>query len=332
MLLPANFDPSQELVATRFFPAHDMNYEPGSPVKLTELGKDREDGTLDQDTALRLWMVGYLVYAKDYRPTPTETPEEEAARVVTMEELGGGWYLLTTPWGGEGERIQGKDAAEERRAELIAKGDTKGVTVTETGNGWYEVNAPWEDEPRKVHGREAADVEEAMLIQDGPPDGWKPETAEEKAARLQAAADRQAAQEKAERDAQEAKEREEREAQEAAEREAAEKAQAEADAARAAELEAAGITVTAKGGGYYEVASPTLEEPAKVRGKDAADAKVAELVAAYQAGQGGGEQQQAPADQDQQQGDATQQGGAGEGATDEAPADTTQQDKAEGEA
>lgn len=301
MLLPANFDPTQELVAARFFPAHDMEYGPGDTVKLTELGRDREDGTLDTDTALRLWMVGYLVYAKDYRPTPTETPQDEAARLVQMEDVGNGWYLLTTPWGGEGEKVHGQEAAEERRAELIAKGDTKGVTLTEGENGWYEVNAPWLDEPRKVHGSEAADVEEAMLIQDGAPAGWVPETAEEKAARLQADADRIAAQEQADQDAKDAEERAQQEAQDKADREAAEKAEAE----RAAALEAAGITVTTKGGGYYEVASPTLAEPVKVRGKDAADAKVGELLEAHQASQTiTNGQQQEPAELVAVEGDA----------------------------
>lgn len=275
--LPSAFDPSQPLVATRFFPAHDMEFGPGDPVKLTKLGEEREDGTLETDTALRLWLVGYIDYESNYRPTLAETPQAEAERVVQMEELGGGWYLITTPWGPEGERVQGKEAAEERRAAIVAKGDTKGVTLTEGENGWYEVSAPWLDEARKVHGREAAEVEEAMLIQDGPPAGWVPETAEEKAARLQAAADRQAAQEKAEREAEEAAARAAQEAQEKAEREAAEKAEAE----HAAALVAAGIVITAKGGGYYEVASPTLAEPIRLRGKDAVDAKVAELLAAH---------------------------------------------------
>lgn len=278
MRLPAQFDATQPLVATRFFPAHDMNYEPGDPVQLTELGKEREAGTIEQDTAIRLWMVNYLTYAKDYLPTPAETLQDEAARLVQMEDVGGGWYLITTPWGPEGEKVQGQEAAEARRAAIVAKGDTKGVTLTEGENGWYEVSAPWEDEPRKVHGHAAAEVEEAMLIQDGPPAGWVRETAEEKAARLQADADRVAAQEKAEQDRKDAEAQAEKDAQEKAEREAAEKAEAE----RAAALTAAGITVTAKGGGYYEVASPTLAEPARVRGKDAADAKVAELLAAHQ--------------------------------------------------
>lgn len=336
--LPSQFDPSRELVATRFFPAHDMDFQPGDPVKLTKLGDEREDGTLETDTALRLWLVGYLDYKENLRPTPAETPQQEAERVVQMEDVGGGWYLITTPWGGEGEKVQGKEAAEERRAAIVVKGDTKGVTLTDTGNGWYEVAAPWEEEPRKVHGQEAAAVEEAMLIQDGPPAGWVPETAEEKAARLQADADRVAAQEKAAREAKEAEERAAQEAQEKADREAAEKAEAE----RAAALEAAGITVTAKGGGYYEVASPTLAEPVKVRGKDAADAKVGELLEAHQATQvltNGQDQVQqeepapAAADGDQDQvGDQPQDEGPGEGATDEAPAEGVAQAKAEGEA
>ena len=105
-----------------------------------------------------------------------------------------------------------------------------------------------------------------------------------------------------EREAKEAEERAAQEAQDKADREAAEAAERE----HAAALEAAGITVTAKGGGYYEVASPTLEEPAKVRGKDAADAKVAELLEAHQATQGTGTdgQQQEPAELEPVEGDA----------------------------
>jgi hypothetical protein len=314
MLLPANFDPSKELVAARFFPAHEMNYGPGDTVKLTKLGDDREDGTLDTDTALRLWMVGYLVYADTYRPTPTETPQDEAERLVKMDDMGGGWFLLTTPWGPEGEKVQGKEAAEARRAELIAKGDTKGVTITGGDGGWYEVNAPWLDAPMKVQGKEAAAVEEALLIEDGPPEGWVPETPEDKAARLQADADRLAAVEKAEAEAKAAEEKAALEAKERAEREALEAAAT----ARTAALEAAGIVVTTKGGGYYEVSAPGLEEPAKVRGKEAADAKADELLAAM------------PATVATPVPDQTQDSGAGEGATDQAPAETTHQDGAEG--
>ncbi len=332
MLLPAMFNPAEELVAARFFPAHDIEYGPGDTVKLTELGKDREDGTLDQDTALRLWLVGYLVYAKDYRPTPMETPQQEAERVVSMEDVGNGWYLLTTPWGGEGEKVHGKEAAEERRAELIAKGDTKGVTITGGDGGWYEVNAPWLEEPVKVQGKDAAAVEEAMLIQDGPPAGWVPETDEEKAARLQADADRLAAQEQAERDRVAAEEKATQDANDAAEREAAEKAAAD----RTAALDAAGIVITAKGGGYYELAAPSLAEPVKVRGKEAADTKADELLAAHQEAPAATETGQDgvivdDASNQDQVGDQPQGEGPGEGATDEAPAEGVAQDKAEGE-
>lgn len=304
MLLPANFDPNKPLVASRFFEAYDMNFQPGDTAKLTELGKDREDGTLDQDTALRLWLVGYLLYEADYRPTPTETPEQEGERLVKLEDLGGGWYLITTPWGQPGEKVQGLEAAEERRAAIIAKGDTKGVTITGGDGGWYAVDAPWLDEPVKVQGLEAAQVEEAMLIQDGPPEGWTPETAEEKAARLQADKDRQEAQAKAEADAKAA---EEKAAADAAAKEAADKAAAD----RAAALEAAGIVVTATGGGWYTVAAPWLETPTKVQGGPAADAKADELLAAKPA--------DGAQDQDTTQGDQAQGDGAGEGATAEVP-------------
>ncbi len=121
-LIPSMFDPSQELVAARFFDAHDKSYEAGDDVSVAPIGKDRGKSDVEYDIALRLWLVGYIVYKKDWRPTPVETPEQEAERVVTMEDTGNGWYLITTPWGEEGEKVHGKEAAEARYAEIVAQG------------------------------------------------------------------------------------------------------------------------------------------------------------------------------------------------------------------
>jgi hypothetical protein len=241
MLLPANFDPTKPLSAARFFEAYDLTFQPGDDVPAAALGADRGEKELDFETALRLWLVGYLVYKKDATPTPAETAAEAAERLVKMEDVGGGWWLITTPWGNEGEKVQGKDAAEARRQEIVVKGDTKGVVVTAGGGGWYSITAPWLDDPVRVQGKAAAAVEESMLIEDGPPAGWVPETADAKAARIQAATDAkaalaqqeadEAARVKAEADAVAARDQAEKDAQAAAERAAAEEAQAAADKA-----------------------------------------------------------------------------------------------------
>ncbi|MFL6864116.1 MAG: hypothetical protein ACJ8DZ_14065 [Allosphingosinicella sp.] len=100
----------------------------GDPIAI--VGEPKERGEVTEDQARRLWSGGTFVYAHEARPTPVESPEEAARRLTTMEDLGGGWYLINSPRLPEGEKVQGEDAATARRDALIAEGIPDGQTGT----------------------------------------------------------------------------------------------------------------------------------------------------------------------------------------------------------
>lgn len=315
---PRLFDKTRGLVMARFATLYEHDMNAGDPLTIVAERGDGK-GEVELDMAIRLWLSGQAVYASDATATPQETPEQAAERLVVMEPMPGGYYLIRAPWLGEGEKIRGKDAANQRRAEIVAKGDTKGVTVTGGDGGWYEVKAPWIDEAEKVQGKDAAEARSDQLIAEGPPEGWVQLTDEEKAAiakqKEEQAAALQAAREEADRVAKEGRKADEAAIAAAKEREAealkaratelgftdeewaavaeADRAQALSDreaanAAKAAEekaapVDAAAFTATAGPGGWFTISGPgiTDDAPVKVQGQAAADAKVAELAKAY---------------------------------------------------
>lgn len=230
-LNPRLFDRTRPLVMARFAQLLEHEMSAGDP--LTIVDEPSGKGEVTDDIALRLWLSRVAVYADQANPTPIETPQQEAERVVVMEELGGGWYLIRAPWLGEGVKVQGKDAADKLRAAFVAKGDTKGVTIEPLGGGWWAVQAPWLDDPTKVQGTDQAEHTADLLIAAGPPAGWRPLTAEEKQAAAEQASLLDEARAQAEADAAAAaeKDRLEQEAAAKARQEEAERAAAEAAAA-----------------------------------------------------------------------------------------------------
>lgn len=120
LLDPASFDESKPLVMGRFNTVNGHALAPGEPITISEDPKER--GEVTRDTAVRLWSGGTFIYAADARPTPVESPQDAARRLLVMHDLDGGWYLISGPWLGEGEKVQGKDAADKRFAELIEAG------------------------------------------------------------------------------------------------------------------------------------------------------------------------------------------------------------------
>lgn len=120
MLDPATFDPAQPLVMGRFNTVNGFAITPGDPISITE--DPKAPGEVTVDSAVRLWSGGTFIYAKDARPTPVESPQDAARRLARMEDLGGGWYLITAPWMGEGEKLQGQEAAQTRFEEVIEAG------------------------------------------------------------------------------------------------------------------------------------------------------------------------------------------------------------------
>lgn len=117
---PSKFDPSKSLVMGRFNTVGGHALAAGSALTIVEEPKERGEVTLE--TATRLWASGTFVYADKAHPTPVESPQDAARRLVAMEETGNGWYLIRAPWLGEGEKVQGREAAEARKAELIEAG------------------------------------------------------------------------------------------------------------------------------------------------------------------------------------------------------------------
>lgn len=168
-LSPAYFKAEEPLVATR---------------QLTVLGVELQRGSdipqdLDLGIRRRLWQTTRAVYKKDFTPTPVESAEDEAARLVTMEgPLPGGYYHINAPWMAEPEKVRGKVPAERRRDEIVAYGDPKGVFVSEAGGGWYHIDAAWLPEAEKVQGKDEAEARADELRAEGAPAGFDPAIAE----------------------------------------------------------------------------------------------------------------------------------------------------------
>lgn len=179
---PRLFDRTRPLAMARFATLYEHEMAAGDPLTIIDGETGGDKGEIPLGIAVRLWVSGQAVYADDLRPTPFLSPEQEAARVVTLEPTGGGWYIISAPWLDEGVKVRGKEEAETRRDEIVKRGDTKGVTVTGGDGGWYEVAAPWADEPEKVQGQDAANARADELIAAGPPQGWRKLSAEEIAA------------------------------------------------------------------------------------------------------------------------------------------------------
>jgi hypothetical protein len=94
----------------------------GDPLSIVETETPEVRGAVTVDLAERLWASGKSVYAEDFRPTPVETPEQEAARVVEMDDLGNGRYLIRAPWLGKSEKVRGQAKAQARYAAVVAAG------------------------------------------------------------------------------------------------------------------------------------------------------------------------------------------------------------------
>lgn len=127
---PNAFDASKPIVMARFNTVGGHALATGEPLKIVDDPKER--GEVSLETATRLWAGGTFVYAGEARPTPVESPQDAARRLVEMDELGGGWFLIRAPWLGEGEKVQGREDAEKRRGEIIAAGQPAEIDATAT--------------------------------------------------------------------------------------------------------------------------------------------------------------------------------------------------------
>jgi hypothetical protein len=129
-LSPRYFLKDEPLVARKVLLFNGTDLNPGDPIP-DDLGVGNK---------LRLWTSGRAVYAKDYRPSPTQddmagdpivdVAEVEAAAAaldagpvhsVEMVHTGAGFYQLTPSWDvSKMQKVRGKAAAEARQAEMLA--------------------------------------------------------------------------------------------------------------------------------------------------------------------------------------------------------------------
>ena len=176
------FDKSKPLVMARFGTLRGHALNAGAP--LTIVDDPEGPGEVTEDEAELLWGGNRITYADEARPTPVESPEDAAERLTVMEPLEPGLFLIRAPWLGEGERVQGREAADKRRAEVVqagidlhrktadvagsgaaaaALGNVDGFAMTEAGsNGYYDITGPG-IEPERVRGKANAEQRLAEL-------------------------------------------------------------------------------------------------------------------------------------------------------------------------
>lgn len=79
----SDFDPARKLTMARFKTVHGHGLQAGTALAIVE--EPAAAGEVDEAMARRLWNAGIAVYAEDFRPTPVETKEQEAARLTAGE-------------------------------------------------------------------------------------------------------------------------------------------------------------------------------------------------------------------------------------------------------
>lgn len=122
---PRLFDPAKPLRMGRFNTVNGHPLTPGANITIVE-GEPKAAGEVTLDQATRLWSGRTFVYAEDARPTPVESPQDAAKRLIEVEPLDGGKFLLRAPWLDEAETYDTEAAANERRAALIEAGQPTG--------------------------------------------------------------------------------------------------------------------------------------------------------------------------------------------------------------
>lgn len=151
----------------------------GTPVSLTDAPL-LESGSMTEETAGLMFARGHIVYADRFNPTPIETPEQEAARVVTIGQEGDK-FVVRAPWTAP-EEFDDLDVANSRRVALVAAGRPNAgepivgpqdpltdpapdYRVEETGsNGYFTVFGPGlPEEGERVRGKTKAEERAAEL-------------------------------------------------------------------------------------------------------------------------------------------------------------------------
>lgn len=119
----SDFDPTRKLTMARFKTVHGHNLNAGAV--LTIVADPAKAGELTEAMARRLHKSGIAVYAEDFRPTPVESIEQEAARLV-----GGETASPDTSEGAiKGEQIEVQDDLRTTNDRLRQIAADEGVTL-----------------------------------------------------------------------------------------------------------------------------------------------------------------------------------------------------------
>ena len=74
------FDPTRKLTMAKRRTVLGHALSRGTPLEIVD--KPEKAGEVDHAMARMLWLKGVAIYSDDFRPTPVETPDAEAARLA----------------------------------------------------------------------------------------------------------------------------------------------------------------------------------------------------------------------------------------------------------
>lgn len=124
----SDFDPARKLTMARFKTVLGHGLQAGTPLAIVKEPTAR--GEVDEAMARRLHKSGIAVYAEDFRPTPVETKEQEAARLTAGETA----TPDSTESAIEGDQIEVQDDLRVSNADLRKIAKDEGVELESDDN------------------------------------------------------------------------------------------------------------------------------------------------------------------------------------------------------
>lgn len=155
----SQFDPKKSLVMAVFKTVLGHDLQPGT--RLTIVTKPDAAGEVDTALANRLWASGIAVYDDAFSPTPVETREQEAERLVELETLDGGWFAVRAPWLRKPEKVQGRVKADRLYRRIVEAGRPE--------NGSADLVEDDDDEPVVLPPPAEAPPSEGVVLDPGKP-------------------------------------------------------------------------------------------------------------------------------------------------------------------
>lgn len=124
----SDFDPARKLVMAKFKTV--LGHSLPAGAELTIAAEPSARGEVDEALARRLHAGRIAVYAEDFRPTPVESKEAEAARLLA----GGTASPDFTEGAIEGDQIEVQDDLRVSNKDLRAIAEREGVAVESDDN------------------------------------------------------------------------------------------------------------------------------------------------------------------------------------------------------